>query len=139
MKKIGLGIAFIVLGWFVGSIVNMGFIQLGHQLLPISNVDINNMEELAKAMPNLKPKYFLFPFIGHALGTLAGAFVAALLAISHKIKFALVIGVLFLFGGIAINYMLTGPLWFTISDILLAYIPMAWIGGLVAIRIKRTS
>ena len=49
-------------------------------------------------------------------------------------KFSLGIGVLFLIGGITVNYMLPGPIWFAIVDIVLAYIPMAWIGGKIVAR-----
>ena len=49
-------------------------------------------------------------------------------------KFAFVIGGLFLLGGIMVNYMLPGPLLFTFVDIIFAYIPMAWIGGKLAER-----
>ena len=51
-------------------------------------------------------------------------------------KFSLGIGVLFLIGGITVNYMLPGPIWFAIVDIVLAYIPMAWIGGKIVARKK---
>ena len=47
-------------------------------------------------------------------------------------KFAIAIGSLFLLGGIAVNYMLPGPIWFAVADIALAYIPMAWIGAKLA-------
>jgi hypothetical protein len=65
---------------------------------------------------------------------LAGAFVAYKIAITHKMKFALGIGVFFLFGGIMMNHVLPGPTWFLITDIALAYIPMAWIGGKLAAK-----
>lgn len=40
----------------------------------------------------------------------------------------MIVGVFFLAGGIANIYMLGGPLYFTIIDLVLAYIPMAWLG-----------
>ena len=126
----------LVAGWLVGSIINMGLIQTGHTLIPIEGVDPRDMEALAAVMPTLDFKYFIFPFLAHALGTLAGAIVAGLLAVTHKMKFSLGIGVLFLIGGIMVNYMLPGPTWFAIADIVLAYIPMAWIGGKIAIHRK---
>ena len=126
----------LVAGWLVGSIINMGLIQTGHTLIPIEGVDPSDMEALAAVMPTLDFKYFIFPFLAHALGTLAGAIVAGLLAVTHKMKFSLGIGVLFLIGGIMVNYMLPGPTWFAIADIVLAYIPMAWIGGKIAIHRK---
>jgi len=126
----------LVAGWIVGSVINMGLIQTGHTLMPIEGVDPSDMEALAAAMPTLDFKYFIFPFLAHALGTFSGAIVAGLLAASHKMKFSLGIGVLFLAGGIMVNYMLPGPIWFAVADIVLAYIPMAWIGGKIALLRK---
>lgn len=114
----------------------MGLIQTGHTLMPIEGVDPSDMEALAAVMPTLDFKYFIFPFLAHALGTLAGATVAGFLAVSHKMKFSLGIGFLFLVGGIMVNFMLPGPTWFAVADIVLAYIPMAWIGGKIAAHRK---
>lgn len=129
----------VVAGWVAGSIVNMGLITMGHNVLPIPGIDPNDMEALAQIMPTLEPKYFLFPFLAHALGTLVGALVAGVLAANNKIKLSLTVGGLFLLGGIAVNYLLTGPTWFTVTDILLAYIPMAWIGGKIALKLSKTN
>lgn len=112
----------------------MGIVILGHSLLPIEGIDPNDMEAYAAVMPTLDAKYFLFPFLAHALGTLVGAFVAALIAATHKMKFALAIGVLFLFAGITAVMMLNAPMWVNITDLLLAYIPMGWLGGKIATR-----
>ncbi|EAR00341.1 hypothetical protein [Maribacter sp. HTCC2170] len=122
----------VIAGWLGGSIVNMGLIQLGHKLIPIEGIDPNDMTALAEIMPTLDFKYFIFPFLAHALGTLAGAAIAFMIAATFKMKFALAIGALFLIGGIIVSTMLPGPTWFTVVDILLAYIPMAWLGGKLA-------
>ena len=129
----------VVAGWLGGSIVNMGLIKMGHTIFPIEGIDANSMTALAEIMPNLEPKYFLFPFLAHALGTLIGAVVAGFIAVNNKMKFSLAIGGLFLLGGIAVNYMLPGPTWFAVVDILLAYIPMAWIGGQIALKASKTN
>jgi len=126
----------VILGWIGGSIVNMSLVQIGHRVFPIEGVDLNNMDALAEIMPTLNFDFFIFPFLGHALGTLVGAAIAALIAANHKMRFALVVGVLFLIGGLLINYMLLGPTWFTVTDIVLAYIPMAWIGGSMIVKKK---
>jgi hypothetical protein len=47
-------------------------------------------------------------------------------------KLAIGIGVFFLAGGIANAFMLPAPIWFITVDLLLAYIPMGWLGGYVA-------
>lgn len=115
-------------GWFIGSIVNMSLINLGHSLKPIEGLDVNDMEAFAAVVPKLSAEYFIFPFLAHALGTFVGAIAAALIAGNKKRTFALVIGVLFLVGGVVVNLMLPGPIWFTALDIIFAYIPMAWFG-----------
>ena len=134
MNPIIRNILAVILGWFAGSVVNMSLIQLGNKLLPIEGIDPNDMNALAEVMPTLDAQHFIFPFLAHALGAFVGAIVAGLIAFNHKMKFALAIGVLFLLGGIAVNYMLPGPTWFAGLDIILAYIPMAWLGGKVALN-----
>lgn len=134
MKTIVRNILAIIIGWFIGSFVNMGLIETGHVLIPIEGLNPNDMKALAEVMPKLSTKYFIFPFLAHALGTLVGAIVAGWIAASHKMKFSLVIGALFLLGGIAVSFMLPAPIWFIACDIIVAYIPMAWLGGLIALK-----
>ncbi|MEW7292808.1 hypothetical protein [Aquimarina sp. 2304DJ70-9] len=139
MNSIIKNILAVIAGWLGGSIINMGLIKLGHKVLPIKGIDPNDMNALAAVMPALEFEYFIFPFLAHALGTLVGATIAGLIAASHKMKFSLSIGGLFLLGGIMVNYMLPGPTWFAIIDIAIAYIPMAWIGGKIALKISEKS
>ncbi|SEA10286.1 hypothetical protein [Bizionia paragorgiae] len=127
----------VILGWVGGSTINMALIQAGHAIYPIPNIDSNNMEALSEVMPTLGINYFIFPFLAHAIGTLVGAFIAYSIAAANKMKFAYTIGILFLIGGILVNFMITGPIWFTIADLLLAYIPMAWLGGTLAQKITK--
>lgn len=117
----------------------MGLVQIGQTLFPLTGVDPTDMEALAEVMPTLDFKHFIFPFLAHALGTLAGAAIAGFIATSNQMKFALGIGALFLLGGIIVNYMLPGPTWFAVADILLAYIPMAWLGGKMAINLSKSK
>jgi hypothetical protein len=78
----------------------------------------------------------LFPFLAHALGTLAGAFITAFLAANNKLILAVVIGTIFLFGGISMIISLTAPMWFNITDVIFAYIPMAFLGYFLASKLK---
>ena len=134
MNPIIKNILAVIAGWVGGSFINMGLVQLGHSMFPIEGIDPNDMEALAAIMPTLDAQYFIFPFLAHALGTLVGAAIAAMIAANHNMKFALGIGALFLLGGLAVNYMLPGPMWFAALDIIIAYLPMAWIGGTIAAR-----
>ena len=137
MNRILKNVLAIIMGWLGGSIVNIGLIELGHKVFPIAGVDLNDMDSLAALMPRLDPAYFIFPFLAHALGTLVGALIAGRIATTHKMKFSLAIGGLFLLGGIMVNFMLPGPSWFALADILIAYIPMAWIGGKLAEKLTQ--
>lgn len=125
----------VVAGWIAGSFINMGLVQLGHKLMPVAGLDPNDLESMASIFPTLEPKYFLFPFLAHALGTFIGAIIAARLAANNKMKMGLIVGVIFLLGGIMANYLIPSPTWFTAADILLAYIPMAWLGGSIGSKI----
>jgi hypothetical protein len=122
-----------VLGFLGGSVVNMALINIGPFVIPLpEGVDVSTMEGLRESMKLFTPANFVVPFLAHALGTLAGAFVAAKLAASHHMKFAIGVGVAFLLGGVAMVSMIGGPVWFIACDLLLAYIPMGFLGGLLA-------
>ena len=103
----------VLAGGLVGMIVNGGLISISGSIIPLpEGVDPNNMDSIMAAMPDFESKHFIMPFLAHALGTLAGAFVAVKLAVSHHLKFALGIGALFLIGGIMMVMSLPSPLWF---------------------------
>ena len=127
-RALRLVIAFVA-GWLAGSAVNMGLVMAGGRLIPApAGVDVTTMEGLKAGMHLFGPENFLFPFLAHALGTLAGAFVAFMVAGSRKAAFAWTIGVLFLAGGVVAAMMIPAPAWFIAVDLLLAYLPMAWLG-----------
>ena len=118
----------VLAGLVVGSVVNMAIVMAGPSLVPPpAGADMVTPEGIAAAMSLLEPRHFIAPFLAHALGTLAGAWVAYLVAASHKARFAYAIGVLFLMGGIAACFMIPAPVWFMALDLLLAYLPMAWL------------
>lgn len=120
----------VIAGLVIGSIVNMGLINLGHFLIALPpGADVSSMEALAASMPSFGPEQFIFPFLAHAGGTLVGTLVAVLIAASHKLKIAIGLGSVFLLGGIAAVVMLPAPLWYDVIDLLFAYIPMALIGA----------
>ena len=135
MNPIIKNILAVLTGIGVGSAVNMGIITIsGSVIPPPDGVDNTTLEGLKAAMHLFEPKHFLMPFLAHALGTLAGAFLAALIAANHNMKFALGIGIFFMLGGIANVLMLPSPLWFTVLDLGAAYIPMGYVAGKLANR-----
>jgi hypothetical protein len=120
----------VVGGIAIGMGVNMGLIILSGSIIPPpEGVDPMNAESIKANIHLYEFKHFIFPFLAHALGTLAGAFVAAKFAATHKMKFALGIGAFFLAGGIANTFMIPAPTWFIVVDLIAAYLPMGWLGG----------
>ncbi len=122
-----------IVGFIIGSIVNISLVNVGMAIVPLpEGADVSTMEGLREAMKEFTPVNFIFPFLAHALGTLVGAFIAAKIAASHKMKFAIGIGAFFLFGGITMIALCGGPFWFIALDLLVAYIPMGLLGGILA-------
>ena len=129
MNPILRNILAIIAGIIVGSIVNITLVNLGPVIIPPpEGADITTMEGLKASMELFGPMNFLFPWLGHAIGTLVGALIAAKIAASRKLVLAMVIGVVFLIGGIMMVVQLPSPMWFNVLDIVGAYLPMAWIG-----------
>jgi hypothetical protein len=118
----------VVIGFVAGSVVNMALVMLGPRVVPApAGVDVSKAESLAASIHLFEPKHFVFPFLAHALGTFVGALVAYRIAASHCTVFVFGVGVLFLAGGIAASFMIPAPAWFIALDLVVAYLPMAWL------------
>ena len=129
MNPILRNILAVIAGAIIGSTVNIFLVNIGPMVIPPpEGADVTTMEGLAKTMHLFEPKHFLFPFLAHALGTLVGATLAAWFAANRKQTYAIVIGVFFLIGGVLNVMWLPSPGWFNAVDLILAYIPMGWLG-----------
>jgi hypothetical protein len=127
----------IMAGIAIGGVVNMALIALSPSLIPPpTGVDVNNAESLSKAMHLFEPRHFVMPFLAHAVGTLAGALAAYLIAATYRAQIAYVIGAVFLCGGLAASFMIPAPTWFIALDLIAAYLPMAWLSVLIGNRVK---
>ena len=123
----------VIAGLLIGGTLNMAIIMISSKVIPPpEGADLTTMEGLKASMHLMLPKHFLMPFLAHALGTLLGAYITARMAFNNKFRLALLIGFWFLLGGTINVIMLPSPLWFTILDLAVAYIPMAWIGAKLA-------
>lgn len=130
----------VVAGIIVGGAVNSALVVLSPSLIaPPAGVDVNDPESLRSAIHLFEPRHFIMPFLAHALGTLAGALVAFLIAATHKLPIALAIGVVFLAGGVAASFMIPAPVWFIALDLIVAYIPMAWLAARIGANIQRPT
>jgi hypothetical protein len=126
------------LALFMGMGINMGLIFVGSWLFPLpEGLDTTTREGLKHALPLLQPTHFIFPFLAHALGTLAGAFFVTAWSTARQRRNSLLIGGLFFFGGLTTIIGMPSPLWFTLLDLAVAYFPMAWFGNTLAIKLRQ--
>ena len=122
LKVIIKNIGIFIVGITLGGIINMSLIITGGLVFPFYE-NFNPMNAI-----NWDFKYFIFPFLAHALGTLSGSFIASKLSNNKSNIIPLIIGIYFLAGGIYMMTILPAPTWFIILDLSLCYIPMAFLG-----------
>jgi hypothetical protein len=136
MGNIARNVIAVVVGIVAGGCVNMALVMISGMVIPPpEGVDVMDVESIRESLHLFQPKHFLMPFLAHALGTLTGALVACLLAVSHRMKFAIGLGAFNLLGGIAAVAMIPAPAWFSALDLIVAYLPMSWLGGQLGCRV----
>lgn len=119
----------VIAGLFIGSVVNMSIILGGTSFISFPDgVDPTDVDSIKNGIHLFEPKHFLIPFLAHAVGTLIGAFFAARFGVSKKLILAMIVGGLFLLGGISNSFSIPAPMWFNVLDLIVAYIPMAYLG-----------
>lgn len=124
----------VVLGWVIGSVINMALVMVGGSIIPAPpGADLSTMEGMKQAFPLFETRHYIFPFLAHALGTLFGAAAAAWFSHTRKMEMAFVVGALFLAGGAAMVMMMPSPAWFNALDLIVAYLPMAYLGWKLAV------
>lgn len=124
-------------GIVIGGVVNMAIITVSPMLIPPpAGVDVSNAESLAKAIHLFEPRHFVMPFLAHAVGSLVGALLAYLIAATARAPIAYAVGAFFLLGGVAAVLMIPAPAWFIALDLVVAYLPMAWLGILIGTRLS---
>jgi len=129
MNPILKNILAVIAGAVIGSLVNGGLILISSSVItPPEGADVTTIEGLKASIHLFEPRHFIFPFLAHALGTFAGAIIAVLIAATHKMKMAMIVGGLFFIGGFINVMMLPAPMWFNVTDLVLAYFPMGYLG-----------
>lgn len=126
----------VVAGFIAGSIVNLGLVMTGPVLIPLPpGVNPADPESISASMHLFEAQHFVMPFAAHALGTLTGGVVAFVIA-TRQAQMAWVIGALFFAGGVYASTMIPAPAWFMVTDLVLAYFPMAWLAILIGRRVS---
>lgn len=129
MNPILRNVLVVIAAVLIGGSLNMIIIAFSGKIIPPpEGAELQTMEGLKASMHLMQPKHFLMPFLAHALGTMLAAFLVVKWMKKNQQKYALGIGVWFLIGGAMNVYLLPSPLWFTVTDLILAYIPMAFLG-----------
>ncbi|MFM8595466.1 MAG: hypothetical protein ACKOBN_00045 [Flavobacteriales bacterium] len=119
-----------ILGLFIGAITNGLIVQLGTKLVSApAGHDLSTEKGLVEAMPHMQPIHFLFPFLAHAIGSFIGAFFVSKMKVERSLIHSMAIGFAFLAGGVMMVISLPAtPLWFILTDLIFAYLPMAYLG-----------
>jgi hypothetical protein len=124
----------VIVGIVVCMIVNGLLISVSAWIIPPpEGVDPNDLESIKANADKFLPMHYLFPFLAHALGSLLGACVAVWSSAARAQLLALIVGGVHLLGGIVAAFMIPAPIWFIAADLTLAYLPMAWLGGRLAV------
>jgi hypothetical protein len=126
--------AMVFAAMFIGGAVNTLFVNLGGILIEApEGADITTMKGLKASIHLFKPINFLFPFLAHALGVLISSFLATKFLKKNQIAMVAGIVVLNFIGGLMMVIELPGaPLWFDLTDLILAYAPMGYLGWVLA-------
>lgn len=128
---------------FLGGVLVLAVAKYGATILgsavipPPPGVDLSTVEGFTAAIPLYEARHWLPAFFEHAVGSMAGGAAAAALAVSHRMRLALVIGALHMAGGVAAAMMLPFPTWVVAVDLVAMYLPMAWVGGRLADGVRR--
>ena len=129
----------VIVGVVIGSLVNGAIIMVSGSIIPPPDgLDITTEEGLKASMHLMQPKHFVFPFLAHAIGTFVGAYIAARFG-AHKMIAAIIIGIFFLIGGVWMVMIMPSPIWFTVVDLVGAYLPVAYFAGRIAKGAERSD
>ena len=125
----------LTVGLFAGSGVNMGLITLGNSIIPLpAGTDTSTTEGLRQAITMFGPEHYVFPWLGHAVGTFVGVLIATFIQRSPSKIIPIIITSAFLIGGITMVVQIPSPLWFDLVDLCGAYLPMGYLAYIAARR-----
>jgi len=125
----------LTVGLFAGSGVNMGLITLGNSIIPLpAGTDTSTTEGLRQAITMFCPEHYVFPWLGHAVGTFIGVLIATYIQRSPSKTIPIIITSAFLIGGIMMVVQIPSPLWFDLVDLCGAYLPMGYLAYIAARR-----
>jgi hypothetical protein len=120
----------VVVGIIAGSAFNMGLVTFSQAMYPLpEGLDPNDFEALkAYVEANGVPTGALMIVLAaHAGGSFVSGLVCGIIARRSWYWAAVILGILWTCGGVAMLIMLPAPTWFAVADVLL-YLPSALVG-----------
>ncbi|MEY3342876.1 MAG: hypothetical protein RL090_560 [Bacteroidota bacterium] len=130
----------VVVGLVIGGLLNKLILKINGSLIPLpAGVDVSTEAGLVNTIKLFNPINFLAPFLAHAIGTFVAVWVTTKLAVTKSWNIARIPGILFFIAGAYMVYLLQAPLWFETIDLVFAFLPMAWLGFLLARPNKKTN
>ncbi|WP_407351072.1 hypothetical protein [Luteimonas sp. R10] len=124
----------VLLGLLVGVATMLALEYAGMALFPPpAGLDLQDEADLARLIASASTGKLLWVLGSWCLAGFAGAWVAARLALAHRLLAGLAVGGLIV-AGVALNVaVLPHPLWMTLAGLLLP-IPLAWLAARLAAR-----
>ena len=120
----------VLAGLVAGSAVNMALVSVSNAMYPLpADVDPNDFEAFRAYVEahGLATGAMIIVLLAHSGGSFVSGLVCGLIAKRVWYLAAVILGILWTFGGITMLVMLPAPLWFAIADLLL-YVPAALLG-----------
>lgn len=120
----------VILGTIIMMVLNMVILTIGMSLgVPdFSQTDLSTL-----AGTDLL--FFALPFLAHSIPTFVGPYLGVKIAASNKFLIAMIITSFHLMGGIYMAFFcveIVAPTWYDLTDVLLAYVPMGYLGWKLA-------
>ena len=120
----------VIVALIVAFAVIMGFEHLSGIIFKTPDGGVG--KSIAEIMANMPMAAFLWLLLGYGVASFLGGLIATFISGRTAVQSALIVGGVLTAGGISNLIMLPyHPLWFMIVNVL-EYVPLAWIGFLVA-------
>lgn len=124
----------VIIGIVLG-ILTIGLIEsIGHNLFPVPQDIVQTAEnqDTEALFALISPQMLLFVLLAYLLGSFFGGLITSL--ISKRIMSSIITGGVIMLGGVINLFMIPHPMWFILVSFVV-YIPFAFIGGLLAMKI----
>ena len=134
MKRALLGILGVVVGLAVGTVLNMGLINLNMRLHgPPEGLSWDDSAQVEAFMASMPILGFLIVLLAHSGQAFLGSLVGTLISGRRSLLVGMVIGALTLLGCVMMLMSIPGPLWFGVLDLLLP-LPAAYLAARLVMR-----